>query len=276
MTCTDCVLLSVAPVQRRPPWWIYHRHDWSALVAAGTNKAPAAAPDTHPSTHPTNNSKSKVVQEAVEGRIILSDSPTQWLTDAMVGNALELEKCLPGTKLNYPIGKSTMMGNFMVSRAMRKRTTGQDTMLTSMVQIFGAHSHWHAIIFAFKARVLYYFEPYGSMMSANDTIRKHFDNVLKPQEWRLTSLPLRLQTDGHSWLRHLGDGGSFGVAPVCGGESCTSVMLCVLPANTAATPSSVRPSLCPSLSGKSRGKRSKHPLHTRKACEGEGRPFSCR
>ena len=71
-------------------------------------------------------------------------------------------------------------------------------MLTSMVQIFGAHSHWLAIIFAFKARVLYYFEPYGSMLSANDTIRKHFDNVLKPQGWRLTSLPLRLQTDGHS------------------------------------------------------------------------------
>ena len=78
---------------------------------------------------------------------------------------------------------------------------------TSIFQIFGAHSHWHALILAFKSKVLFYYEPYGTtLQSPQSPIMRQFKRHLEPHGWTLTSLRVRLQSDGHScgiWVQEM-------------------------------------------------------------------------
>ena len=139
--------------------------------------------------------------EAVASKCILSDSPCQWLTDAIIANGLDLlPNQLPTVRLSYPAplnGLNHGVANIFHGSNLRKAMAGK-SVTTSIFQIFGAHSHWHALIFAIMSKVLFYFEPYGGALQSPSPIQRQFSRYLEPEGWTLTSLRVRLQSDGHS------------------------------------------------------------------------------
>ena len=48
--------------------------------------------------------------------------------------------------------------------------------------------------------MVYYFEPYGGKLRASNKISKEFESTLgaRDEGWRLESIEIKLQTDGHS------------------------------------------------------------------------------
>ena len=69
-----------------------------------------------------------------------------------------------------------------------------------MIQSYLHARHWYNLILDFEAKVVYYFEPFGSVLLAGNPVLRAINvRITMPhQGWRVKSIDIAVQTDGHS------------------------------------------------------------------------------
>ena len=171
---------------------------WAALLAAASPSTPQEINLEELELRESGRKKLRIGSSA-----LLSLDPCEWLNDCQVANLIELLE-LRGCKVmfRYPrpatlLGAGSVTTDLFTCRRMRKVLTG-DSSLVAIGQNYIDQGHWYTLIVLPPERLVLYAEPFGT--KARPSVLKDFDAHVKALdiEWRLESLEVKLQTDGHS------------------------------------------------------------------------------
>jgi hypothetical protein len=125
-----------------------------------------------------------------------SNNPYQWLSDLHLANGHLADDRPEGSipvRYNYPRASSMVPSIFQQRPALRVLQECKSI----LIQPFCDGLHWHNLALHGPERTAYYWEPMGSSLNRRGAIYAAFEAAAL-SGWKLESITLELQADGHS------------------------------------------------------------------------------